>query len=481
MSLQILLPQVADEIFLEAKKHLIAPSPATLSHARFACDMALCILLRTEFLEQTSFEQPDGHEMILLGMTDSSPQGGVNWQNTSFCCIMPDKVMVVIEASRYLLKRFWDWQLTFPGVDAMPADDGEAQSLDIMWKNLRTITLTPAGLGSRRQSLMHKLQAVAHQLFLSSGTPVQLTKLVSCISSWTVDLGVESNLRQPPAVSFAELFPHLVQVAFESEEAAAAMETAFSEKVDMSQAVIVGGFMHICSNVVKGFLSVMGGWQDVVGPLASSLSTFLRHRWSRERLIATCLVDDLACFRPLYRSFTGDLCRWRWGDAVAVINQLLVLEPSLKLAWRTDRLNFHEGCRGRNLDTKEAELAGDAIGSEYFWSYLRMIQLLADFGGKLMNWAQACPCHTKAGRERLERTCPMAGRWLPFLADGHLETLIEQLMAVTYGQVLARLQGLTPQATMSILGDFEHARQHVVAHLRIKGAVHQDSDRKGDV
>ena len=152
-----------------------------------------------------------------------------------------------------------------------------------------------------------------------------------------------------------------------------------------------------------------------------------------------------------------------------VIDQLLVLEPSLRLAWNIEKINGPSGG-----DSVEATAATEAVSSQFFWSYLKMVQILAGLTNEMLTWAQSCPCHSKQGRARLGRTCPNAGRWMPQLAAGYLDEFAQRLLTLSYGQVLARTTDLSPANSHAILQDFEHARQHLVAHCRIKGAVHRD-------
>ena len=113
--------------------------------------------------------------------------------------------------------------------------------------------------------------------------------------------------------------------------------------LDMSGSLVIPGLMHVISNMVKTMFLALPFWQACIGEQATALATFLHHPWSRERFVATCLQDEYAVFQPLYASFPADLTRWRWGDVEVCLTKLLQLESSLRMAWRLDRLNYHEG------------------------------------------------------------------------------------------------------------------------------------------
>ena len=411
---------------------------------------------------------------MLMGMTDSSPQGGINWQLTSFTYVSSSAFLPVVVASRLLRKRFWLSGLSSQDsqADLQPEVDDEA-ACATLWTELQWLALTPAGLGSRRQSVQHKLHAILHQLFLVSGSPAQLAALCKRISVWTLDLGVEASITKVPPSSFSSVFPYFLPLVApqDSEEA---WEAAHNESIHFSGAVVIGGFMHIVSNMVKGFLDVLPTWQTQIGPLATNLTSFLKHSWSRERFIATCLIGEFEQFRPLYKVFKGDLTRWRWGDVATVIHKLLLLEPSLRMAWRPERLLFQHNATAAVADSKEGKMATEAIGSDFFWAYLKMIEVVTTIADNLYQWAQSCPCHTKRGRQRLGKTCPNAGRWLPELATGYLEDFARTLMSTGYAQILSQVRNVSDAEASAILQDYEHARCHMLAHLRMKGAQHRD-------
>ena len=90
---------------------------------------------------------------------------------------------------------------------------------------------------------------------------------------------------------------------------------------------------------------------------------------------------------------------------------------------------------------------------------------------------QACPCHSAEDRRLMQQqgaSCPNKGRWLPFLATGYLSHVATDLLAEAYASVVPRLHGLTAKQTAQILHDYECGRHHLLCHLRIKGAVHED-------
>ena len=106
-----------------------------------------------------------------------------------------------------------------------------------------------------------------------------------------------------------------------------------------------------------------------------------------------------------------------------------------------------------------------------------MVSILSSVGDHLYAWLQACPCHRGEALKRLHRefgVCPMAGRRLPELAAGALETFARDLFAVAYQDVLRVTRGVGPQDLTALLNDFEFGRQHMLVHIRMKGFYHSD-------
>lgn len=163
---------------------------------------------------------------------------------------------------------------------------------------------TCAGLGSRRSGVGHKLHAVYHQLFMLTGRPPLLKDLCECIAAFTVDLGVEASMNKALPIPFDNMFPYFV-VNDES-----LPDGYWQQEISLKHCLVVGGGMHMTSNMMKGMLSAMVTWNECIGAQATAISSFLHHPWTRERFIVTCLVDDLARFEFLFNSFPSDLTRW---------------------------------------------------------------------------------------------------------------------------------------------------------------------------
>ena len=172
----------------------VVPSPSTVSHARFCFDMALLLYQRDMF---TKMFQELGPRPCLLGMTDSSPMGQYNWQNTSFQMIKGSLLRQFGQTARRLASR----------VRATAADCTEDDERDIQFLEsaARKFTCTCTGLGTKQAGLGHKQHAVWHQLFMMTGTPQLLRRVSGCVEVWTVDLGVESKMNNAAPASFEKI------------------------------------------------------------------------------------------------------------------------------------------------------------------------------------------------------------------------------------------------------------------------------------
>ena len=257
--------------------------------------------------------------------------------------------MEVCQAYHLLLQQ--QWLLEHGRADAVASEQAKrcAQAAQqSLREHLVRIAATPAALGSKRQGLSHKVHAVLHQLYLLSGDPWRLGALAKCVRAWIVDMGAELGIgsRIAARTTFGKQFPYLSCLA-QSAHASHTTEDSILQSdqvsLDMSGSLVIPGLMHMISNMVKTMFLALLFWQACIGEQATALATFLHHPWSRERFVATCLQDEYAVFQPLYASFPADLTRWRWGDVEVCLTKLLQLESSLRMAWRLDRLNYHEG------------------------------------------------------------------------------------------------------------------------------------------
>ena len=121
-----------------------------------------------------------------------------------------------------------------------------------------------------------------------------------------------------------------------------------------------------------------------------------------------------------------------------------------------------------------------AVRSDFFWSYLKMVAVLTELGNEVHIYFQACPCHqSKEVMKRLKASlpvgcpsCPLAGRVLPQLAVGDLERFCHRLFNARQLEVVRMTHGLCALELGRVLQDYEAGRQHMLTHLRLKGAYH---------
>jgi hypothetical protein len=186
------------------------PSASTICHARFCCDMTLLLSQRALFASICGIDRE--HSPLLLAMTDSSPQGRYNWQNTLFSLIKAEDLLDVGRSAVQLVRLRVDCR------ENVETSDAELGCLSALASKIRNFYCTCAALGSRRASLGHKLHAILHQCFMMTGTPPLLQKVCASIASWTVDLGVESLVNTTQPVGFDEVFPYFCQTAVEDED-----------------------------------------------------------------------------------------------------------------------------------------------------------------------------------------------------------------------------------------------------------------------
>ena len=357
--------------------------------------------------------------------------------------------------------------------------EAEQAAIDTLTSQMEHFLCICVALGSRKAGLAHKFHAVVHQCYMMTGRPLVLRELLFCIASWTVDLGVESGLNNVEPIAFETLFPYFVD---HNEDMA---DEEWSAEMDLGGSLMLAGGMHVSSNMMKGLLGSLPSWTEEIGEQATALASFLHHPWTRERFVITCLTGDLERYAFLFKSFPSSLSRWRWGDVVEVLQKLVDLEIPLHRAWNHEAIQG-EVDRGQQenkikqgVDVRQCT---DAVSSTWFWNYIAMVSVLSIIGNHIYSWFQACPCHKGDDvQKRLKTTlggswpsCPLAGRVLPQLAVGELERFADELFRTSHLEVLSVVDGLSVAQITKLLQDFDLGRQHMLVHIRLKGAYHQD-------
>ena len=474
--------------FFDSGEKVKIPKPSKLTRARFMLDAALMIFNREINCKDLCMQKP--HSPIRFAMVDSSVQGHYNLELLRVVSIDGDHVVdlfvdameCLTEAERIVIELLADRELQ--AADWMLYLEAEEHRFQTM-KSCMRLSLFPAvALGN--QQLYHKFHAVAHALFLETGSAQSLASFASQISAFCTDQGTEFALPKIPAVPIYSLFGFLRPSDDDMDWAPEMLD--FGERcaepcVDFSKAIAIAGLLHIIHNSSSDLGKSMSCWDTVIQQL-QHVSRLLRRRESKTRLMESCFNDPIGKhFHAEIKAFQCKLHTGRWGSVAACILGVLGLETVLQYGWDASKykngrvLAGHDGDEANPFGVDIAVVDG-AIKSEIFWARLKMLESLAVVLQKCLAWAEGCPCHSNlelpAGQasdtlRRLWFTCPLRGCRAPELAAGDFfEVFRKNFQQSSAALLLSLPRDLSSEDRMNLLHDFESAKNHLHFVFRLR-------------
>ena len=219
----------------------------------------------------------------------------------------------------------------------------------------------------------------------------------------------------------------------------------------------------------------------------SVIARLVGKNWSRQRLLATCFTGFPHCHHThLYYGTHHFVYEERWGETLKIVEEILVLGPSLRAAWSAHAFTFGDAAQGAaddRLESVNVRLCDEAIRDRMFWGYLRMIRSVARSIEACMAWVEACPCHHRAGGQMSRHrrmaalknrtgfeVCPMATRRAAEMADGQLTVVLRR--SISTGLIGLLLEGdivaLSDAQRSVLIRDFNNARRHLRWTFQIK-------------
>ncbi len=493
LSLRVALPAQVAQYFISALAERRMPTAPVLSHFSFVIDASLMRMARVWYESELRDAAclPAIHMMI-----DSSPQGGVDWENSFFRIVRHSDVVGLLRDYHGLVRSC----RSRADLEHAPSETLEEERGMMLGLRERLIGHhnVPVGLGARQTDVLHKAKAFYHQVWLETGSVRLMSRLLASIVTCTGDLGVESSLPSAPAMPFGVAFPYMCTPAGEEDDQGLAAGCVDPEApLHLHQCMYIAGAMHIVSNITNSLLDTAPNSGNVLNGLRC-LSGFLHGKLTRNLFVSRCLIGDAAVLRPLFATFSESVADWRWESVLNVTKKLLELEQPLRARWRRElmvgdapaeadvRAGVEQGI-GAFLET-----ADWAVASNYFWAYLSMLGFLADFLGHISHFSESCPCHSslrlgdkfswQEARRALARlysyrddesgmVCPLVGCRAPEVAVGAFDAVIDEVAATTTAQLLLHMRGnLTLEERRCVLEDFDHMKGVIVYTLRSKFA-----------
>ena len=386
--------------FLESGDKLKLPKPSKLSRARFMLDTSLMVFNRQTNAKDLLFAQKEQCGPIRFAMVDSSVQGHYNLELLRVVSIAADHAAELLvdaiesfrEAESFTIELLADREMQ--AADWLLYIEAEEERFEKMKSRLRLDLFPAVALGN--QQLYHKFHAVAHALFLETGSAESLAAFASQISAFCTDQGTECSLPKIPAVPIHSLFGFLRQADGEMDWAPAMSdlgETSAAEPcVDFSKSTAIAGVLHIIHNSSSDLGKSMSCWELVIQQL-QHVCRLLCRRESKTRLLETCFSDSLGKhFHPDLKAFQHKLQPGRWGSVAACILGILGLELVLQYGWNATKYKNGNArvlaeCDESNPFGVDIAVVDGAIKSQIFWARLRMLESLAVVLQKCMAWA----------------------------------------------------------------------------------------------
>jgi hypothetical protein len=265
-----------------------------------------------------------------------------------------------------------------PGIGASddPAIVAEEQELmERLRVGLKLHRLPPVLLGSGRTKAIHKFCAVAHAVYLETGTSSTLYQYLSEVLSTTSDMGTEFILAEMQPVLTREIFPWMLD---DLEDVAALAnvdelddlpDVAAHSSISLQNSLSTPGLLHIIHNASNSVMSVMPTLKEAVTKM-SPVADLIRRPESCKRLCATCFSDPVGVhFHAQLRQFQGHVHEERWGTIATCTRNLLRIKHVLLFGWSKDSfINGGHDAPVANKHGVDIQTVDEALTSVFWWA-----------------------------------------------------------------------------------------------------------------
>lgn len=190
------------------------------------------------------------------------------------------------------------------------------------------------------------------------------------------------------------------------------------------------GIMHVLDNCAHDVVKNMPGYKPWESNM-TAVRAFFSSSHHREQFTVHCLRDAPGCVQTLFSTYAPATLDWRWGTLLCTVEWLLLREDAIRRSWDMSKLEAasrsktqqqshaaeqEDGGDGaanvlaedvqdqqarmaerRQLESDrkvKMQKADQAVSDPLFWSFAKLVHLLASIAASLTSWAQACPCHS---------------------------------------------------------------------------------------
>ena len=353
-----------------------------------------------------------------------------------------------------------------------------AQDRSALSRCVEILIAPPVGLGHKRTSVVHKLHAFTHQLFLLFGQSLEAAG--KSLMAFTTDFGVEANMAKTRKAPLSLLCPYAVGVSFEEEGAGDGQDQDEESYIHYNASLQVPGALHILHNLTENALSSMQKF-DTVKAAFKQMSRALANQYIREGIVATCFADGLARFHAWrFKTFRDKLIDWRWCSVISFCLAIEPVEGPLREYFAISKYNRRadrpRGDQDDNDDTVNINTFAAAVHDPFVWGYACMLRSLLGIVLQLSTWCEACPCHTPP--QQLEgyevadltpdplvgrlRPCIFKGRRAPEMGTGGFARRLDELKVQNAATLVLALSKLEAQKRTDIMNDFNRGVQHLL-------------------
>lgn len=270
----------------------------------------------------------------------------------------------------------------------------------------------------------------------------------------------------------------------------------------MPKALTIAGLQHVINNLCSDIHTEMSHWETFYSHL-KALEALLRVPERRQRYVWCCIhLTPFQGFSGRFERFRASLYENRWHEILNFLRHLEPLLPILARTWDADKYVRGVAADGvmrpEQARAERVQQAGSqiiafdpqkvtaAVRSSLFHAYAAMALKIEQVPSALAQASEGCPCHRALFQFQDAtpgvKTCPMAGKLLPELCCGDLDTAHQQLWSVREADlyVLPLPPGLPPLTTAemgTLLTDFRkgllgvYSHSHMCARARSVSAI----------
>eukprot|EP00435_Cladocopium_sp_Y103_P050317 s774_g15.t1 len=261
----------------------------------------------------------------------------------------------------------------------------------------------------------------------------------------------------------------------------------------LQNAIVIPGTLHIVNNALEQVSTSMSYWDAWFEQLQQFEALWQCGRL--QRFINYCVrPSDLSHkTSDLLRQKLGTLYLKRWGEICKFCQRLANVLWVIRCTW--SERNFLQGVSSQAGDKNESanfspEKFSLVLKDPLFFCYFDLVLNLTKVLEACGQWAECCPCHEdlqapqfgpECGPKRSSSlsvralfsfqtdVCPMRGKRLPELVGGGIQTILNNLAAMAFTDLLQKHRPLlTADQWALVVQDFDKAKSHAALEFQVK-------------